>query len=376
MGLFSALTSVLTSSSKSISSTGNTDPNLESRFFGLSNFGNTCYCNSVIQALFHCKDFRNSLIDTLAAETKSLPTTPLSPFEQEKAFTSHFNDSQPNLRGIKEQNDEEKSLFYALRDLFIKLRAQKKQTGYLQPKKLILSIKQKNEIFQNSAQHDAHELLNFVLNTIDEEMKEKSCVKELFKGTLANETRCCNCETITRREEDFIDLSLEIEQNVSISNCMAKFSAKELLAGKNKFFCDVCQSYQEAEKRMLIKNLPKIQIIQLKRFKYVERVQRLIKLSHRVAFPFEIQFNNTTLDCEHRFKNYSLFAVVVHIGSGMAQGHYVTLIRHEDKWICFDDDRVIVTNDQYVEHVFGQAIDGQTSISETGYILFYERIEE
>lgn len=32
------------------------------RFYGLENFGNTCYANSVIQALFFCKLFREHVI--------------------------------------------------------------------------------------------------------------------------------------------------------------------------------------------------------------------------------------------------------------------------------------------------------------------------
>ena len=29
------------------------------RVFGLENFGNTCYCNSVLQALYYCKPLRD-----------------------------------------------------------------------------------------------------------------------------------------------------------------------------------------------------------------------------------------------------------------------------------------------------------------------------
>jgi hypothetical protein len=39
----------------------------DERYYGLENFGNTCYCNSVLQALYFCKPFRERLLKYGAA---------------------------------------------------------------------------------------------------------------------------------------------------------------------------------------------------------------------------------------------------------------------------------------------------------------------
>jgi len=46
-----------------------------------------------------------------------------------------------------------------------------------------------------------------------------------------------------------LDLSVDIEQNSSVTGCLRNFSSSETLAHKDKFLCDVCASLQEAEKR-------------------------------------------------------------------------------------------------------------------------------
>jgi ubiquitin C-terminal hydrolase len=54
---------------------------------------------------------------------------------------------------------------------------------------------------------------------------------------------------VSSRDETFLDLSVDIEQNSSITACLRQFSASEMLCQRNKFFCDACCDLQEAEKR-------------------------------------------------------------------------------------------------------------------------------
>jgi ubiquitin C-terminal hydrolase len=65
---------------------------------------------------------------------------------------------------------------------------------------------------------------------------------------------------------------------------------------------------------MKIKKLPNILALHLKRFKYQEDLKKYIKLTYRVAFPFELRLFNTVDDVEDPDRLYELFGIVIHIG--------------------------------------------------------------
>lgn len=118
-------------------------------------------------------------------------------------------------------------------------------------------------------------------------------IRTFFQGILTSETRCLNCETVSSKDENFFDLQVDVDQNTSITHCLRCFSNTETLCSDNKFKCDNCCSYQEAQKRMRVKKLPMILALHLKRFKYMEQYNRHIKVSHRVVFPLELRLFNT-----------------------------------------------------------------------------------
>lgn len=131
----------------------------------------------------------------------------------------------------------------------------------------------------------------------------------------------------------------------------------------------VC-SLQEAQKRMKIKKPPHILVIHLKRFKYIEQLGRYKKLSYRVVFPLELKLSNTMEDAD---SEYSLFAVVVHVGSGPNHGHYVSLVKSHNHWLFFDDENVEMIDESVVQTFFGSAQE-YSSNTDHGYILFYESL--
>ncbi|ONK75556.1 uncharacterized protein A4U43_C03F18130 [Asparagus officinalis] len=342
------------------------------RYFGLENFGNTCYCNSVLQALYFCVPFREQLLEYYANN--------------------------------KNQGDPEENLLTCLADLFTQISSQKKKTGVIAPKRFVQRVKKENELFRSYMHQDAHEFLNFLLNELVDILEKESnatkvssetspskkiangpChpqangirkeplvtwVHKSFQGILTNETKCLRCETVTARDETFFDLSLDIEQNSSITSCLKNFSSTETLNAEDKFFCDKCCSLQEAQKRMKIKKPPSILVIHLKRFKYIEQLGRYKKLSYRVVFPLELKLSSTVNNSD---LEYSLFAVVVHVGSGPNHGHYVSLVKSHNHWLFFDDESVEMIDESTVQTFFGSAQE-YSSNTDHGYILFYESV--
>mmetsp|Transcript_50172 Transcript_50172/g.122428 ORF Transcript_50172/g.122428 Transcript_50172/m.122428 type:complete len:370 (+) Transcript_50172:24-1133(+) len=349
-----------TSSSKLEKSLPSTFPDNE-RLFGLENFGNTCYCNSVLQALYFCIPFREAVLNWARTSNSML-------------------------------RKDEDSMLMSLAETFLAISGNKKKFGVYGPKRLIQVLKKNNEAFRGFQHQDAHEFMNYLLNQIGEELdrdlkeegsqrlggspgaqqKAQTFMQQIFEGTLTNETRCLTCETVTSRDEAFLDLSLEIDENSSITSCLRNFSGIETLNKEDKFFCDACCSLQEAHKCMKVKKTPSILALHLKRFKYLENVGRLKKLSHRVVFPAELKINNTTDDSAEVDTTFSLFAVVVHVGSGMNHGHYVCLVKIHHQWFLFDDDTVEGIDDSHLHMCFGSAQEGSGNYS--GYLLFYQKM--
>lgn len=66
---------------------------------------------------------------------------------------------------------------------------------------------------------------------------------------------------------------------------------------------------------MKVKQLPGVLALHLKRFKWQEDVQRFTKLSYRVVFPFELRLFDTVDSAPDPDRLYSLWAIVVHIGT-------------------------------------------------------------
>lgn len=335
---------------------------------------------------------------------------------EDKPDTPEYKKKHAMLRGpileLAQENAApygmDECTFTGLKDIFLALRESSSRTGVLSPQRFLEIFKRDNEMFRNSMHQDAHEFYGLVLNDvianvesnarrIQDQMAAKEqngllksvetalgsaamthstgyrspgtgWVHDIFEGVLTSETKCLTCETASQRDETFLDLSIDLEEHSSVTSCLRKFSAEEMLCERNKFHCDHCGGLQEAEKRMKVKRLPKVLTLHLKRFKYTEDYSRLQKLFHRVVYPYHLRMFNTTEEAEDPDRLYELYAVVVHIGGNAYHGHYVSIVKTKDRgWVLFDDEMVEPVDKHFVRNFFGDK-PGMA----TAYVLFYQ----
>ena len=226
---------------------------------------------------------------------------------------------------------------------------------------------------------DAQEFLNFLLNRIMEEEETNESVnthlttkaRDLFGGVMTNEMRCLYCESVTRRNEQFFDFSLDTFPNTSVYHCLKVFCGNEVLGGTNKFYCDTCGSHDEAMKRRKVQKAPKILILHLKRFKFNEELQENTKLLHRVLYSRYLRLPVTTDDCPTPDKLYELTSIIVHLGGGPYQGHYVALCRTKEGWLLYDDEIVDKVDDSFVYRFFGDK-----TTQSAAYLLICQEVSE
>ncbi|KFW89970.1 Ubiquitin carboxyl-terminal hydrolase 16, partial [Phalacrocorax carbo] len=212
-----------------------TSTNSEVTVKGLSNLGNTCFFNAVMQNLSQTPVLRE-----LVKEVK-MPGTTVK-IESPELFM------EPQLIKL----DQPGPLTVAMYQFLTEMQEPKK--GVVTPKELFAQVCKKAIRFKGYQQQDSHELLRYLLDGMraevvqqisvgilkaltdsnkqnEEEIKKKikeyekkkgiqSFVDRIFGGELTSTIMCEECRTVSLVHESFLDLSLPIldDQKVKITN--------------------------------------------------------------------------------------------------------------------------------------------------------------
>ncbi|KFV02715.1 Ubiquitin carboxyl-terminal hydrolase 16 [Tauraco erythrolophus] len=209
--------------------------NLEVTVRGLSNLGNTCFFNAVMQNLSQTPVLRELLKEAkMPGATVKIESPELC--------------MEPQLIKL----DQPGPLTLAMYQFLTEMQETKK--GVVTPKELFAQVCKKAIRFKGYQQQDSHELLRYLLDGMraeeiqqitvgilkaltdsnkqnEEELKKKikeyekkkgiqSFVDRIFGGELTSTIMCEECRTVSLVHESFLDLSLPVldDQKVKITN--------------------------------------------------------------------------------------------------------------------------------------------------------------
>lgn len=338
---------------------------------GLKNLGNTCFMNSSLQCLS--------------------ATIPLTDYFLGYDYRSEIN--KDNFLGTGGK------LAVAYAELMKQM--------WLGSKSVINLSKFKKQLetfapqFSGFHQHDAQELLSFLLDGIHEDLnrvdvnnrpyiedkdcdgtndeedaitawrnylqRNRSLIVDLFQGQIRNTCKCLTCGHVNIRFEPFMYLSVPIsDRTKTLDECMDKYLEEETLTGADQWYCEKCKKHVDATKKIDLWILPPILIVHLKRFRYNEYGKVASKTDTAISYPVERwDLRSRKRSRAGVYPSYDLYAVANHMGT-TSGGHYTALAmnRFDDMWYEFNDSSY-----RSVE----QSIHRRHRKS--AYLLFYNRSE-
>lgn len=130
-------------------------------------------------------------------------------------------------------------------------------------------------------QHDIQEFARVLQDKLEEKMKGSPAdgtMKNLFVGTSQTYVECVNVEYVSKREEHFYDLSMNVKGCPTLYKSFENYIEVEELKGSNQYRAEKF-GLQDARKGTRFIKFPPVLQIQLKRFEYDPYQDQMVKVS-------------------------------------------------------------------------------------------------
>ncbi|XP_036092254.1 ubiquitin carboxyl-terminal hydrolase 40 isoform X3 [Rousettus aegyptiacus] len=273
---------------------------------GIRNQGGTCYLNSLLQTLHFTPEFREALFSLGPEELGSLE-------EKDKP------DAKVRIIPLQLQRlfaqlllvDQEAASTADLTDSF----------GWTSNEEM--------------RQHDVQELNRILFSALETSLVGTSghdLISRLYHGTIVNQVVCKECQNVSEKQEDFLDLTVAVKNVSGLEDALWNmYVEEEVFDYDNLYHCGTCDRLVTAAKSAKLRKLPPFLTISLLRFNFDFVKCERYKETSCYTFPLQINLKpyceQTELDDLEYM--YDLFSVIIHKG-GCYGGHYHVYIKDVD----------------------------------------------
>ena len=122
----------------------------------------------------------------------------------------------------------------------------------------------------------------------------KSFIKNEFQGKYSYNTTCKVCNQISKKEEVFYELELNIQNAKNLESCIRNYIKEEELVGDNQYDCPNCKLV-DATRKMNLLSLPPTLNFQLIRYQFDLKSGKK-KLQNRIEFPATLNMTSFLSD--------------------------------------------------------------------------------
>ncbi|XP_019543871.2 ubiquitin carboxyl-terminal hydrolase 38 isoform X2 [Aedes albopictus] len=357
---------------------------------GLVNLGNTCYMNSVLQALVMTKQFSREIllakIDAplfdqiqkllallIHSHRQELNPRALLAAARPPDFVPGYQQDSSEFLGylLEKLHEQEKQL---IREKCVEKQRQNKNqwTVSTEPQSQLVKLPSEcsNTTTREQGSTDSETPANAQDATLNEIQLPPTLIQRTFDGKLFVTYQCGVCDSKSTNLDAIRSFELSfpesngIKTEYSVQKLLDFYCSSEKLIGDNQYYCDKCKQLCDGERSIKITKSPRNLILTLKHFRYDLHRHTRAKLMNQVLHDETISLWVTPEEGHPFTVQYSLYAAVVHAGTSMDSGHYYTYAQDEpDRWYKFNDN-----------YVTGCTVDELHALSSpnTPYILFYQ----
>lgn len=330
---------------------------------GLQNIGNTCFMNSVLQAMSNTSFLTLYILSDRFYEDRNIRKKEIRLLREYVKLIKYMWSNNCTVNP-----DEFKTTLGTFKDCYLGFNQQDANEFYMRLVELLhesLSFHVKFNI-TGDVKTEIDELQRASIKEFSTHYKKSfSYIVDCFAGQYFGLTECSVCGNVAKRFDPFFNMTLEIPKDaVSLDDCLQKHIKTEVLKGDERWYCDGedCKCKQIAYKRVTVWKSPVCLVICLKRFGFTAMGAH--KIDNPIDFPLNgLDLNDYILagnDAETSV--YDLYAVVNHTGGPMG-GHYFSFCKNGNgKWYNFNDSHV------------GE-IKADNIVTPMAYMLFYQKRE-